>query len=280
MPDRPSVLQGRHLLDRRDFLAHLATGMGGIALSAMLAEEGLLAADVAQADVNPRRESARTQGAALSRQGQAGLAHLLHRGGQPSGHLGLQARARKAARPADARRGQADHVPRRKRQPGPEPLEIQAEGSDGQVHLRALTSFGRMRRRAVFCALADVEDQYSWTRRDVHEHGLHARGVPQHGRVGQLRVQGPRTRTCPLMWRSPTRAAIRSKGRPTGPMDSCRRCIKGPRSTPSGRSTTWRDRADRARRRPGRPRFSPPAQRRTPEPPSRRFRAVGPDRGV
>ncbi len=46
MPDHSSVLIGRHLLDRRKFLAHMATGMGGIALGALLAEEGLLAADV------------------------------------------------------------------------------------------------------------------------------------------------------------------------------------------------------------------------------------------
>ncbi|AMV40382.1 DUF1501 domain-containing protein [Planctomyces sp. SH-PL62] len=36
---------GRHLLDRRGFLSHMATGVGGIALGAILAEKGLLAAD-------------------------------------------------------------------------------------------------------------------------------------------------------------------------------------------------------------------------------------------
>jgi hypothetical protein len=45
MRDRSSVLLGRHLLDRREFLAHLATGMGGIALSALLAQDGLIAAE-------------------------------------------------------------------------------------------------------------------------------------------------------------------------------------------------------------------------------------------
>jgi hypothetical protein len=39
------TISARHLLDRRAFLAHMATGMGGIALGALLAEEGLLAAD-------------------------------------------------------------------------------------------------------------------------------------------------------------------------------------------------------------------------------------------
>src|SRR4051812_38785041 len=55
MRDRSSVLVGRHLLDRRGFLAHMATGMGGIALGALLAEEGLLAADVGPPTPAPAR---------------------------------------------------------------------------------------------------------------------------------------------------------------------------------------------------------------------------------
>lgn len=48
-----SALLGRHLLDRRGFLAHMATGLGGIALSALLAERGLLAAEPPGSAVNP-----------------------------------------------------------------------------------------------------------------------------------------------------------------------------------------------------------------------------------
>jgi hypothetical protein len=44
---------GRHLLDRRRFLAHMATGVGGIALSAVLAERGLLAAGPPGAEGRP-----------------------------------------------------------------------------------------------------------------------------------------------------------------------------------------------------------------------------------
>jgi Protein of unknown function (DUF1501) len=43
--DRSSAPVGRHLLDRRGFLGHMASGISGIALSSMLAERGLLAAD-------------------------------------------------------------------------------------------------------------------------------------------------------------------------------------------------------------------------------------------
>ncbi|APW62091.1 DUF1501 domain-containing protein [Paludisphaera borealis] len=44
---------GRHLLDRRGFLSHMATGVGGIALSALLAEQGLLAGEPTDASKNP-----------------------------------------------------------------------------------------------------------------------------------------------------------------------------------------------------------------------------------
>ena len=49
----PSALShsGRHLLDRRSFLQHAGTGLGGIALASLLAEQGLLAA----ADRSPIR---------------------------------------------------------------------------------------------------------------------------------------------------------------------------------------------------------------------------------
>ena len=58
MRDRPNPLLARHLLDRRGFLAHMATGMGGIALGALLAEDGLLAADGPQASQGQASTSA------------------------------------------------------------------------------------------------------------------------------------------------------------------------------------------------------------------------------
>ena len=50
---RSSALLGQHLLDRRGFLAHLSTGVGGIALSTLLAERGLLAAGPPEPDRGP-----------------------------------------------------------------------------------------------------------------------------------------------------------------------------------------------------------------------------------
>ena len=136
---RSQALLGQHLLDRRGFLAHMATGMGGIALSALLAERGLLAAGPPALESRPLAPKPPH----VSGQGEAGLAHLLHRGGQPSGHLGLQARADQAARPADARGREADHLPGRERRPEPEPLEIPAPRADGQARLRPAAPSGR-----------------------------------------------------------------------------------------------------------------------------------------
>jgi hypothetical protein len=45
MTDQPLSHAGRQLLDRRGFLAHAATGFGGIALTSLLAEQQLLAKD-------------------------------------------------------------------------------------------------------------------------------------------------------------------------------------------------------------------------------------------
>jgi hypothetical protein len=45
MINRSSAPVGRHLLDRRSFLGHMASGISGIALSTLLAEQGLLAYD-------------------------------------------------------------------------------------------------------------------------------------------------------------------------------------------------------------------------------------------
>ena len=43
MSPPPPPPSGRHLLDRRRFLAQMSGGMGGVALSALLANDGLLA---------------------------------------------------------------------------------------------------------------------------------------------------------------------------------------------------------------------------------------------
>jgi hypothetical protein len=59
MPDHSRALQGRHLLDRRNFLAHMATGVGGIALGSLLADEDLLAADDTPPAVAPSSTVAR-----------------------------------------------------------------------------------------------------------------------------------------------------------------------------------------------------------------------------
>src|SRR5262245_28894636 len=55
----PPSFPGRDMLDRRGFLAHMAGGMGGIALASLFAEQGLLAAppgaDAPGSPTAPRR---------------------------------------------------------------------------------------------------------------------------------------------------------------------------------------------------------------------------------
>ncbi len=53
MPDPTPSLGGHRLLDRRRFLSRLSSGMGGIALGALLAEQGLLAGEPTAADGVP-----------------------------------------------------------------------------------------------------------------------------------------------------------------------------------------------------------------------------------
>ncbi len=59
MPDRPLSNAGRWLLNRRDFLRHGGTGLGGIALATLLAEQRLLAAkEPIRPDWSPQQPNA------------------------------------------------------------------------------------------------------------------------------------------------------------------------------------------------------------------------------
>jgi hypothetical protein len=50
----PTAPSGRHLLDRRRFLARMSGGMGGIALCSLLASDGLLGEESSRNPLNPR----------------------------------------------------------------------------------------------------------------------------------------------------------------------------------------------------------------------------------
>src|SRR5262249_30066593 len=51
----PAIMLSHPLLDRRSFLGRLGVGLGGIALTSLLAEHGLLAADVEGRPEAPRK---------------------------------------------------------------------------------------------------------------------------------------------------------------------------------------------------------------------------------
>jgi hypothetical protein len=59
---RSGELLGRHLLDRRQFLGSMATGMGGIALTSLLEHDGLLTASDGQAAAVPALDPAEFRG--------------------------------------------------------------------------------------------------------------------------------------------------------------------------------------------------------------------------
>ena len=242
MPVRPNSLVARHLLDRRGFLAHMATGMGGIALGALLAEDGLLAADGPRAS---RGQASAPAGPLAPRPPHfpAKAKRVLHIfcTGAVS-HLDTwdykPELIKRHGQPMPGRR-EADHVPGRERQPGPEPLGVPAARRDAASNLRPAAAPGRVRRRDVLHPLADLEDEHARAGRDVHEHRVHARGVPEHRRLGQLRA-GDRE-PGPAGVRGDPRPARRpaARARPTGPTASCRPSTRGPPSTPTSRSATW-----------------------------------------
>ena len=282
MHHRSSVLLGRHLLDRRGFLAHMATGMGGIALSATAGGSGLARgrgrdARPGTATTTPG-QSARAQAAALPGQGQAGPAHLLHRRGQPSRHLGLQARA--------DRSGNGQPMPGVEKlitfqgengNLAQSPWKFRPRGQSGQVHLRpACRTWPSMRDDLCFIHSLTSKTNTHGPGEMFMSTGFTLEGFPSIGRVGQLRAgdrePGPaRLRGDPRPARRPAaRAGELGQRLPAGrlPGDGLqRRAADQPPRAAAG---------DRARRRPGRARLPPPAQRRTPEAQSRRHRAVRP----
>ena len=166
-------------------------------------------------------------------EGQAGAADLLLRGVQPPRHLGLQARADQAARPADAGAREAVTFQGENGNLAKSPWQFRPRGESGKMTSRPAAAPGRAGRRHVLHPLDDLEDEHARARRDVHEHRVHARGLPERRGVGQLCARDREPGPARLTWRSPTRAASRSQGRRTGPTASCRPSSRGPPSTPT-----------------------------------------------
>ena len=96
---------GRQLMERRQFLADAATGLGSIALASLLCRDGLLAASVASYRSGSTPCAAFT---ALSPEGKERRRHFLRRRREPTGNVGLQAGADQARWPAIGRRPRRD----------------------------------------------------------------------------------------------------------------------------------------------------------------------------
>ena len=195
MRDRSPILLGRHLLDRRDFLAHLATGMGGIALQ-RTAGRGWSAG---------RRQRCRAEAPSPSRpvSSRPIRSHPNRRTfpPRPSGSCTSSAPGRSAisipgttspssgsgnGQPMPGRR-EADHVSGGERQPGPEPLEIQAAGADAaSISPTCLPHLAECADDLCFIHSLTSKTNTHGPGEMFMSTGFTLEGFPERGRVGQL----------------------------------------------------------------------------------------------
>ncbi len=241
--------------------------MAGVALGATARR----AADCSPSDSFPHHPA----------EGEAGPPHLLLRGRQPPRHLGLQARAGQAARPADAGRRRSSSPSRARTA-----TWRRAPGRSGRGASRARWS------RTCCRTWPSCADEMCFihsltSKTNTHgpgemfmSTGLHARGLPQHRLLGHA-TRWARENQRPAGLRRHPRPARRPAARPGQlgqrlpagrlPGDGVQRrpADPAPRRGPPEISR---------RRRPRDARLPQAPQRRAPEAPPRRRRAGGPDR--
>ncbi len=266
-------LVGRHLLNRRSFLRDAGTGLGGIALTALLAEKGLLRADGSKTPIRPDIRPETPLAARPSHYPPKAKRVLLIFCSGAVSHvdtLDYKPELVEARRPPDARHRQARHLPGRERQPRPTVVAVQAARAERQDGLGPVSEPRRTGRRDVLHPLDDGPQQHARTGREPDEHRLHARRLSQHRRLGQLRPgqRLPRFAGFRRHSRSPRRAAGRSQqlGQrlPAGRVPGCR--LQRRQADPQSRSTPRGRRRHRVRD----ARLPADAQRQTPGETSRR----------
>ena len=178
-----------HFTNRRGFFGQAATGLSGIALASLLAEEARAAKHAPlRPTIRPEAPLA-AQAAAFRTAGQASARRLLLRRGEPCRYVRLQTGTREARRAAAARRRQARHLPRRERQPDGAALDVSPARQERQDDERLAAEDRRTCRRHLLLAQPDREEQHARTRRKPNEHRLHARRLPRHGRLGHVRAR-------------------------------------------------------------------------------------------
>ena len=130
------------------------------------------------------------------------------------------------------------------------PWAFRPRGETGKMVSDLLPATGRADRRTLLHPLDDVEDEHARAGGDLPAHRVHApKGSPASA-PGSRTPWGPRTRTFPRSWRSPTPAGSRSKGRratqrlPAGrlPGDGVQRRQADPPPQPPGRRLRRRGR--------------------------------------
>ena len=221
---------GRHLLDRRGFLSHMATGVGGIALGSILAEKGLLAAEPKAGPLAPRPPHFAAKAKRVIHIYCTGaVSHLdtwdykpelIKRHGEPmpgaeklltfQGENGALAKSPWAFKP----RGECGKF-------ASDLLPHLAERVDDMCFIHSLTSKTNTH---------GPGEMFMST-------GFTLEGFPSMGAWVSYAL-GTDDQDLPPTSPSPTPAATRSRGRPTGPTASSRPSTRGPRSTPTSRSAT------------------------------------------
>ncbi len=213
------------LTDRRAFLRDAGTGLGGIALAALLAEQGLLAADEAtplRPDIAPDAPLAPRK-PHFAPKAKRVLAIFCSGRGQPRRHVRLQAGTGRSATASRCRA--AEKLVTFQGEKGnlvEAAVDVPAARAERQDGLRPAAEPRGPRRRDVLRPLDDRQEQHARPGREPDEHRVHARRLPEHRARGSATPSAASAGTCRRSSPSPTRAACRRSGRTTGAAPSCR----------------------------------------------------------
>ena len=147
------------------------------------------------------------------------------------------------------------------RQSHQKPVGVSPPRRMRQVHLRPVARVGQSGRRYVLHPLDDLEDQHARSRRNLHEHGVHGRGLSQRRGLDDLRP-GERGRRSAGVCGDP-RSARRAAGRSAklGQRLSSRRVSGNGVQRPKADPQSGPARRHQPGQRQSHPRFSQAAQR-------------------
>ena len=214
------------MLNRRDFLRFGGTGLSGIALLSLLAEQKLLASGAPIRPSGLQKIPMRPSAAFRTKSEERARDFLLRRL-QPSRKLGLQTGADQAPRPADAGSDKLITFQGENGNLDEALVGIQTARPIRQNDFRHAAPSRRSWRTTVLHPFDDRQEQHARPGGKPDEHRLHAGWFSQHGRVGQLMRSARKIRICPRSSRFRIRAAFRRSGRTIGIRAFCPPVFQG-----------------------------------------------------